>query len=91
LPNVNVNVSIITARHDNALTVSRESVHDADGKRFVYEIVDDKLRPQEVQTGITSLTRVEILQGLADGTQVALGAVNPQPLRSGLEVKVVER
>lgn len=91
LPNVNVNVSIITARHDNALTVSRESVHDADGKHFVYAIVDDKLRSQDVETGITSLTRVEILRGLADGTQVALSAVSPQPLRSGLEVKVVER
>ena len=38
LPNVNVNVSIISARHDNALTVSREAVHDVDGKRYVYKI-----------------------------------------------------
>jgi HlyD family secretion protein len=91
LPNVNVNVSIITARHDNALTVSREAVHDIDGKRYVYQIADDKIHAREVQTGISSLTRVEITKGLADGTQVALGAINAQPLRNGMEVKVVER
>lgn len=91
LPNVNVNVSIITARQSNVLTISREALHQQDGKRFVYEIVDDKLRSQEIQTGITSLTRVEVTQGLSEGTHVALGAVGTQPLRPGMEVKVVER
>jgi HlyD family secretion protein len=91
LPNVNVNVSIITAHNGNALTVSRESVHDSDGKRYVFKIVDDRLRSQEVKTGITSLTRVEIVQGLEPGAHIALGAVNAQPLRNGMEVKVIER
>ncbi|HEU4413397.1 MAG TPA: efflux RND transporter periplasmic adaptor subunit [Candidatus Angelobacter sp.] len=91
LPNVNVNVSIVAARHDNALTVSREAVHDVDGKRYVYRIVDDRIQAQEVQTGISSLTRVEITRGVTDGTEVALGAINAQPLRNGMEVKVVER
>ena len=59
LPNVNVNVSIISARHDDALTVSREAVHDVDGKRYVYKIEDEKILAQEVQTGLSSLTRVK--------------------------------
>jgi HlyD family secretion protein len=91
LPNVNVNVDIITAHHADALTVPRESVHELDGKRFVYVIVDDKLRSQDVQTGITSLTRVEVVQGLNGGETLAMGAANAQPLHAGLEVKVVER
>lgn len=91
LPNVNVNVSIITARHDNALTVSREAVHDLDGKRYVYQIAQDKILAQEVQIGLSSLTRVEVVKGITDGTLVALGAINAQPLRNGMEVKVVER
>ncbi len=91
LPNVNVNVSIITAKHDNTLTVSREAVHDADGKRYVYQINDDKIQAQEVQTGLSSLTRVEILKGISDGSTIALGAVNGQQLRSGMDIKVVER
>jgi HlyD family secretion protein len=91
LPNVNVNVSIVTAQHPNALTVARESVHDVDGKRYVYQILDDKLHTQEVKVGITSLTRVEVVQGLVENAQVALSAVSSQPLRNGMDVKVVER
>jgi HlyD family secretion protein len=91
LPNVNVNVSIITAQHSSALTISREAVHELEGKRYVYEIEGDKLRSQEVQTGITSLTRVEVVKGLAEGALVALSPVNPQVLRNGMEVKVVDR
>jgi HlyD family secretion protein len=91
LPNVNVNVSIISARHDNALTVSREAVHDVDGKRYVYKIEDEKILAQEVQTGLSSLTRVEVLKGIPEGALIALGAVNAQPLRNGMDIKVVER
>src|SRR5258708_1917880 len=91
LPNVNVNVSIVTARHDNALTVSRESVHDLDGKRYVYQILKNKLEQQEVETGISSLTRVELLKGVTEGADIARGATNAQPLHSGMEVKVIQR
>jgi RND family efflux transporter MFP subunit len=91
IPSVNVNVSILTARHPDALTVSREAVHDAEGKRFVYKVVQNKLEVQPVQTGITSLTRVEVTEGLTEGALVALGALNAQPLRTGMEVKVAER
>lgn len=91
LPNVNVNVSIIAARHDNALTVSREAVHDVEGKRYVYRIEDEKILAQEVQTGLSSLTRVEVLKGIPEGAVIALGAINAQPLRNGMDIKVVER
>ncbi|HET9182974.1 MAG TPA: efflux RND transporter periplasmic adaptor subunit [Candidatus Angelobacter sp.] len=91
LPDVNVNVNIVTAQRDSALTVAREAVHDLDGKRYVYKVVDHKLQAQEVQIGISSLTHVQITQGVSDGEQIALGAVNGAPLRSGMEVKVVAR
>jgi HlyD family secretion protein len=91
LPNVNVNVNIITAHSSDTITVARESVHNTGGKRYVYRIIDDKLQSQEVQTGITSLTRVEIVHGVEPGEQIALGAVNAQALHNGMEVKVVER
>jgi HlyD family secretion protein len=91
LPNVNVNVSIFTSRHQNTLTVSRESVHDQDGKRYVYQIVGQRIQAMEITTGISSLTRVEITKGVSEGMQIVLGAVNSQQLRSGMEVKVVAR
>lgn len=91
LPNVNVNVSIVANRKQNALTVSREAVHDFDGKRVVYEIADGRIKAHDVETGTSSLTRVEILSGIDEGTPVALGAVNAQSLHNGMEVKVVQR
>ncbi|HYX52600.1 MAG TPA: efflux RND transporter periplasmic adaptor subunit [Candidatus Limnocylindrales bacterium] len=91
LPNVNVNVAIVAARHNGTLTVSREAVHDIEGKRYVYQIDGQKLQAQEVQTGLSSLTRVEITKGVTQGEQIALGAVNAAPLRTGMEIKVVER
>jgi HlyD family secretion protein len=91
LPNINVNVNIVTAQHDNALTVSREAVHDVEGRHVVYQIEDGKIKARDVQTGTTSLTRVEILSGIPEGAQIAVAALNTQPLHSGMDVRVVER
>jgi HlyD family secretion protein len=92
LPNTNVSVNVMTAKQDNALTVSREAVRQDGSSRFVYQIVDGELRPKTVQTGISNLTRVEIKQGLSEGDTVALGSTNPLlPLKSGEPVRVVAR
>lgn len=90
LPNVNVNVSIITAHQDNAITVSREAVHQEDGKRFVYAIVNGELKQQYVETSISNLTRIQVTQGLQPNTFVALGSTTGQSLRKGLPVKMVQ-
>ena len=87
LPNTNVAVAVIQARHDNALTVPREAVRqDADGK-YVFVVVDGKLKRRNVQTSVSNLTRVEITSGIPDDAVLALGAVNMQPLRDGMPVK----
>ena len=91
LPNVNVSVTITTARHDQALTVPREAVHQEDGQRYVFQIVDGELRRRDVQTSIADLTRIEVTQGLEENAVVALGSTNGQVLRSGLPVNVVQR
>jgi HlyD family secretion protein len=90
LPNINVSVLITTVRHDNALTVSREAVYQDSGKRYIYRIQNGELQRAEVETAISSLTRIEVTKGLTEGTKVALGSVNGQPLSDGAAVKVVE-
>ncbi len=90
LPNINVNVTIVTAQHDNVLTVPREAIHQDDGKRFVLQIVDGELKRRDVQTSLSNLTRMEITQGLADNALVALSAENQQVLKPGMSVRVVE-
>jgi len=89
LPNINVNVTIITAEHKNALTVLREAVRMDDSKPYVYQIVEGKLKRREVEISLQNLTRVEITAGLAEGAHVALGTADAKPLYDGTAVKVV--
>lgn len=86
LPGVNVSVAIVTGQHENVLTVPREAVHQDDGKRYVFEVVNDSLVRREVQTGISNLTDVEITSGVSQGAKIALGAYNNQSLHDGMKV-----
>ncbi|MGH9547115.1 MAG: efflux RND transporter periplasmic adaptor subunit [Terriglobales bacterium] len=89
LPNINVGVTIVTAEHQNALTVPREAVHLNDGKTFVYQIVNDELQRRDIQTTISNLTQVEVASGITEKALVALASTNSKPLREGVAVKVV--
>jgi HlyD family secretion protein len=89
LPNVNVGVTVVTAEHQNVLTVPREALHQEDSQTYVYEISGDTLQRRDVQVAISNLTRVEITAGLKENDQVALVPINGKPLRNGLEVRVV--
>lgn len=88
LPNVNVNVTVITAQHGGVLTVPREAVHVQDGKHFVFEVAGGQLKRREVEVGISSLTDSEIVRGLDEETMVALGAADSAVLRDGQPVRV---
>jgi HlyD family secretion protein len=91
LPNVNVNVMITTERQDNVLTVPREAVVQESGKHYVYVVNDGRIKRTEVQTAISSLTRIQVVKGLQDNQKVALGAVNAQSLSDGAPVKMVQQ
>lgn len=87
LPNTNVSVSIVTAQRDNVITVPREAVRSEGSQKYVLLVKDHELQRQNVQTGISNLTRVEV-SGLGDQAFVALNSLNMQPLRDGMKVKV---
>jgi HlyD family secretion protein len=87
LPNVNVNVTIITAEHRDVLTLPREAVHQDGNKPYVFEIVNGTLRRRTVNVVISNLTQAEVT-GLSQNAQVALGAINGQPLSNRLGVRV---
>ncbi|HEY3928257.1 MAG TPA: efflux RND transporter periplasmic adaptor subunit [Candidatus Koribacter sp.] len=87
LPNTNVSVSIVTAERKNVLSVPRESVRQDGDQKYVFVVSDNKIHRQNVQTGISNLTRVEV-SGLGDRATVALNSLNMQPLRDGMKVKV---
>ena len=87
LPNVNVNVSIITAQKNDVISVPREAVRLDGAQKYVFLVKDGHLERQNVQTGISNLTRVEI-SGVAEKALVALNSLNMQPLQEGMKVKV---
>lgn len=91
LPNVNVNVNVIIAEQNNALTVSREAVVQDGGKHYVYVIEGGHLKKTEVDTSLSSPTRIEITKGLQDNQVVALGSLSSQPLADGAPVRVEQR
>jgi HlyD family secretion protein len=89
LPNVNVGVTIVTAEHQNVLTVPREAVHQESGKTYVYQVVNGELHRRDIQTSVSNLTQVEVTGGLLENAQVALEAITSKPFHNGLSVKVV--
>jgi HlyD family secretion protein len=86
LPNINVSVSIVSARHENAVIVPREAVHQDNGQRFVLQVLDGRLLRKDVETSVANLTQIEVTKGLDEGATVALSAYNNQPLREGTRV-----
>jgi len=88
LPNVNINATVITAEHPNALTVPREAVRqDGNGSRFVLRIEGDELKRVPVDTAVSSMTRIEVTKGLQAGDRVALASVFGHDLKDGMRVK----
>jgi HlyD family secretion protein len=88
LPNVNVNVTVITAEHPNALTVPREAVRaDRNGSRYVFRVEDEELKRVPVETAVSSLTRIEVTKGLKEGDRVALASIFGHELKEGMRVK----
>ncbi len=89
LPNTNVNVAVITARVENALTVPRESVHEDSQGQYVYQVVNGELKRRDVQTSVSNLTRIAVTSKLPDDAVLALGSTTLRPLTNGMTVKSV--
>jgi HlyD family secretion protein len=89
LPNINVGVTIVATEHLNALTIPREALREDDSVPYVYQVVNNEIRRQNVQTSISNLTQVEVTGGLPEGALVAIGSTNSKPMRDRLPVRVV--
>ncbi len=90
LPNVNVGVTVITAEHNDVLTLPREAVRMDDTKPYVFQVESGELKRRDVGVSLQNLTQVEITSGLPQHAQVALSSTDAKPLADGAHVKVVE-
>jgi HlyD family secretion protein len=81
VPGTNLNAEIRTAVADNALVIPKETLrHDSRGD-YVFALKGDTLERRSVKKGASSITQVQVLEGLGDGDAVALPA--DTPLKAG--------
>jgi HlyD family secretion protein len=77
IPGTNVDAEIRTAVSENALVIPKEALrHDAGGD-YVLLLKDNAVERRNVKTGTSSITQVQLQQGLAEGDAVALPGATP--------------
>jgi HlyD family secretion protein len=72
IPGTNVDAEIRTAVVNNALVIPREALRHDDAGNYVLALKSDTLERRSVKTGTSSVTQVQILEGLAEGDSVAM-------------------
>ena len=84
LPGVNVGVEISGKALNGINVVDAFSVIEENGKNYVYIVENNRARKVEIQTGIKTLSKYEVLN-LPEGMEVV---VNPFKVRDGEKVMV---
>ncbi len=87
LPGTNVNAEIRSAVVRNALTIPREALRRGSSQDGVYLLQGEKVVWRNIRLGITSTTRAQVAEGLAEGDSVALPT--ERALGNGTEVQAV--
>ena len=86
-PGMYARVSLTSDRRADALTVPRAAVVDIEGKRGVFLVESDLAKFQEIKTGVSDGTVMEVTSGLTDGQRVVTtGAL---AIRNGDRVSVL--
>jgi len=87
IPGTNVNAEIRTAVVPNALVIPKEALrHDGQGD-YVFALKQGILDRRAIKKAVSSITAVQVLEGLSDGDWVALPA--DIPLKAGDRVTAV--
>lgn len=79
--------NIVYSTRKGALLVRKSSVFQEERRNFVWKIQDGRLRKQQVRTGDSDLTFVEIVGGLKPGELVV--ASPEERFREGMEARLV--
>ena len=80
----NVNATILSKTVEGALIAPKEALRRENGETVAYVAEGGRVRRRVLQTGVSSITHVEVLGGLKEGDLVALPT--EQPLTDGLAV-----
>jgi len=88
-PGANVNAAIRARSVENVLTIPKETLRRENGVEGVYLVVNGLLKWQPLKTGISNVTRTQVLEGLKAGDAVLLPI--DRPLKDGMIVKSVSQ
>ncbi|MFY9802418.1 MAG: efflux RND transporter periplasmic adaptor subunit [Candidatus Acidiferrales bacterium] len=88
LPSVNVEVRILVHEERGALVVPRAAVSDDRGQHYVFAYHGDEVHRRDIQVGIASDRKYQLISGLSLGDKVALPS--DVDLRDGMKVRVLE-
>ena len=72
LPGMSAEINIIVRKHEHALLLASDAVRDKGGSHVWLIGSDGRLHRQAVKIGIRDLVSVEVLDGLSEGSVVAL-------------------
>jgi HlyD family secretion protein len=72
IPGTNVDAEIRTSVVDNALVIPKETLHHDAAGDYVFLLKGDIVERRTVKTGNSTVTQVQVTEGLADGDPVAL-------------------
>ena len=75
--NQRVSVRIVLEEKPDALIVDRGAFLESGGGRVAYKVDDGVARRTSIATGATSIAKVEIAQGLAEGDQIVISSLEP--------------
>jgi len=89
VPGTNVNVEIRTSLVENALTIPQQALRRESNQAGVLLLEDSAVVWRPVNVGVSSVTRVQITSGLAEGDWVALPS--EEPLQPGDTVRPVRQ
>jgi HlyD family secretion protein len=88
LPNVNVEVHILVRERPGVLVVPRLAVGYDNGQHYVFVFDGEKVHRREIEVGVASDKKYEVVSGLALGDKIAMpGDVD---LKDGMEVRATE-
>lgn len=80
IPNTNVDAEIRTAVVDNALVIPKETLHHDAAGDYVFALANGAVERRAVKTGNSTVTLVQVTEGLNEGDAVALpGEVSLKP------------
>lgn len=85
-PGANINATIQSRVVEGALAVPREALRRENNQSGVFVLEGGRLAWRPVQTGVSSVTRVQALSGLAEGDLVVLAT--EAALKAGMEARV---